>query len=725
INAAYVCDTLATLQKRAADQDPTLHKIVESLQQEAKDIRQRVVEYCTGAEAYYQNRLVGDRRKGGYWFYATWSEALMGLSKEQCAAALEKMKTALDYAHDPAKTSVTPSWHRESSAQQIANWIQEDHFGGDEEYRSRAEDLLKTVIGGRTYGSRSQRIGLGLSGGGFRASIFHIGVLARLAEEDLLHNVEVISCVSGGSILGAYYYLKVRNLLQSKPDSQITKADYIQIVREMERDFVSDISYDLRSHIFGGFGTNLKMGCNPSFSRTSRLADLYEKHLYAKLLDKKAEAQTAADRAKKQAAAAAPGTPADKKEGEGEKPDVDATIYMQDLLIAPMGEDGNPLPVSPKRVNWLRKNKIPILVLNATTLNTGHCWQFTATWMGEPPGYINSETDALPTLRRTYYDDAPAPHNKIRLATAVGASSCVPGLFRPVELRDLYQQHSGKLIDVQLVDGGVYDNQGINTLVEQECNVLIISDASGQLASVDDPGAGALQVGGRTNEILQGRIRACELGELTARFNSQLVRGYLLMHLTKGLPSEVVNWRQCDDPYEPNVYDDNRHGDDVLTCYEVRKNIQTALARVRTDLDSFHEQESAMLMYSGYLMTDFELKAGKGWGQPKNNPINFATGLPPTQFKKEEWAFERIKTLHDHPDTSEHLLKTLNTSAGMVKIFSASALVRGIGLLLLAGLVGWLGWRYWPGWVPVLSGIGTLVLAYVAYDQVVVKRRYN
>src|SRR5262245_3875403 len=41
------------------------------------------------------------------------------------------------------------------------------------------------------------RIGLSLSGGGFRAALFHIGVLARLAELDLLRHVEVISCVSG------------------------------------------------------------------------------------------------------------------------------------------------------------------------------------------------------------------------------------------------------------------------------------------------------------------------------------------------------------------------------------------------------------------------------------------------------------------------------------------------------------------------------------------------
>lgn len=52
------------------------------------------------------------------------------------------------------------------------------------------------------------KLGLALSGGGFRASFFHLGVLARLAEEGLLRQVEVISTVSGGSIIGAAYYVR-------------------------------------------------------------------------------------------------------------------------------------------------------------------------------------------------------------------------------------------------------------------------------------------------------------------------------------------------------------------------------------------------------------------------------------------------------------------------------------------------------------------------------------
>jgi NTE family protein len=51
------------------------------------------------------------------------------------------------------------------------------------------------------------RIGLGLSGGGFRASIFHLGVILRLEELGIMPRVNVISSVSGGSIVAAYYVI--------------------------------------------------------------------------------------------------------------------------------------------------------------------------------------------------------------------------------------------------------------------------------------------------------------------------------------------------------------------------------------------------------------------------------------------------------------------------------------------------------------------------------------
>lgn len=53
--------------------------------------------------------------------------------------------------------------------------------------------------------SVARPLGLALSGGGFRATAFHLGVMKRLRELGLLENVDIVSTVSGGSIAGAYW----------------------------------------------------------------------------------------------------------------------------------------------------------------------------------------------------------------------------------------------------------------------------------------------------------------------------------------------------------------------------------------------------------------------------------------------------------------------------------------------------------------------------------------
>src|SRR5258708_39333413 len=45
------------------------------------------------------------------------------------------------------------------------------------------------------------KLGLALSGGGIRAAVFHLGVLRRLADQDLLETTSQISTVSGGTLV--------------------------------------------------------------------------------------------------------------------------------------------------------------------------------------------------------------------------------------------------------------------------------------------------------------------------------------------------------------------------------------------------------------------------------------------------------------------------------------------------------------------------------------------
>ena len=54
---------------------------------------------------------------------------------------------------------------------------------------------------------KEKKIGLALSGGGFRAAAFHLGTLKKLHQLNVLDKVDVISTISGGAIIGAAYCL--------------------------------------------------------------------------------------------------------------------------------------------------------------------------------------------------------------------------------------------------------------------------------------------------------------------------------------------------------------------------------------------------------------------------------------------------------------------------------------------------------------------------------------
>src|SRR4029079_19185477 len=118
---------------------------------------------------------------------------------------------------------------------------------------------------------------LALSGGGFRASFFHIGVLARLAELRLLRDVQVISTVSGGSIVGAAYYLRLQNLLESRPDDEIDDAAYVALVADLGRSFRQAVAKTVRGRVWSNPLKNLWMA-RWRYSRSDRIGDLYDRY---------------------------------------------------------------------------------------------------------------------------------------------------------------------------------------------------------------------------------------------------------------------------------------------------------------------------------------------------------------------------------------------------------------------------------------------------------------
>jgi hypothetical protein len=420
----------------------------------------------------------------------------------------------------------------------------------------------------------------------------------------MLRHVEVLSCVSGGSIIGAHYYLEVRKLLQTKQDSDITREDYLQIIERIERDFLEGVQSNIRLRVLLNPWPRIRKFFSSGYSQTRYLGELLEARLFSKVHD-----------------------------GEQDKP-----RYLNDLFIRPKGEVDN---FAPKNQNWRRQAKVPILILNATTLNTGHNWQFTASWMGESPGTINNEIDANDVLRRMYYEEAPKRHRRVRLGNAVAASACVPALFEPLVLADLYPKRI-----VRLVDGGVHDNQGVAGLLEQDCTVLLVSDASGQAASESDPKTTIVGVLSRSNNILMARVRDAEYRELVARRRSSLLRGLMFVHLKKDLNAEQVDWIDCEDPHESRELG-------PLTSYGIRKDVQASLASIRTDLDSFSEAEAFALATSGYRMTEHELARDE-------------ESVPGTRNQLKPWRFlsieEPMKRVQGFEAQHNHLMRLLTVA---------------------------------------------------------------
>lgn len=109
-------------------------------------------------------------------------------------------------------------------------------------------------------------IGLALSGGGYRAAVYHLGVLARLSDDGLLEKVAAISSVSGGT-LGTGLLLALNNL--QWPSSQ---AYFNTILPEARRRLTMDnLEWGL---IEATLLTFLGWPFSLFFSRAKRLSDV-------------------------------------------------------------------------------------------------------------------------------------------------------------------------------------------------------------------------------------------------------------------------------------------------------------------------------------------------------------------------------------------------------------------------------------------------------------------
>ena len=300
------------------------------------------------------------------------------------------------------------------------------------------------------------RIGLALSGGGFRASIFHLGIIRRLEELGIMKYVHVISAVSGGSIIAAYYVIEMEKRLRRRraelgEDPERLDEFRLQIFEEIADCFFQALDHNLRSRalVFSPFYHPILWIKSywPTLSRSDIMQKEYDKWFYH-------------DETLDHLPAAA--LPHDKTSSE-----------VGNLSLVFTG---------------------PTVVLNTTSLLTG-----------ERKGFERKSASRIRELNRVN-------QNILKLSRVVGASSGVPGLFPPTTIL------GDKLVDGGVADNQGIDvlvsldriltgDKDGSARDHDDFDVLLVSDASGHMEPVHRLKDRAFVVMNRTLSIFQFQIR--------------------------------------------------------------------------------------------------------------------------------------------------------------------------------------------------------------------------
>ena len=224
INTAFVLDLLSAVA-RNPDGSPSAAAL--ALRQESAAVRAQVVAALTQA----------DQAVPKAHFDCTLGEAYLGL--RQYSEASVFMRRAAARQPD--------NWRLESTARQIAHIVRLQ-AAGDGIPVERLAELLDSPCC-TTFSAAARRPPQHSSSAKsvwlFRAAVSGLPLphrrLRRLAELDMLRHVEVLSCVSGGSLSARIIYLELRRLIQTKPDGQITRADYVSVVHNVQTGFLAGV----------------------------------------------------------------------------------------------------------------------------------------------------------------------------------------------------------------------------------------------------------------------------------------------------------------------------------------------------------------------------------------------------------------------------------------------------------------------------------------------------
>lgn len=316
----------------------------------------------------------------------------------------------------------------------------------------------------------NEKIGLSLSGGGYRAAAFHLGTLRYLNSHGILDKVNYLSTVSGGSIIGASYCHKVKSGATFE---------------EFDAYFSAKLQESIIGKVLGSwpfirlmlliFGILLSVGYFAFFTCHAWVAIIvgimglalivrYQFRLFpsSQIIEK-----------------------------------IYDKLFFESSVLSE-------LPAKPK------------LIINSTNLQTGRLFYFTRDKMSDST-YDGSYSSTVKSVFK---------HERFPLAKAVMCSSAIPSAFTPVKISSEFFEDPEdiKKITPILIDGGVYDNQGIHKLTHPngdfECQLLVVSDAGNRL-----PFEGAY------NNVLTLLLRTVEL------FMNRIKMFQMMINLYRGLNS--------------------------------------------------------------------------------------------------------------------------------------------------------------------------------------------
>jgi NTE family protein len=251
-----------------------------------------------------------------------------------------------------------------------------------------------------------RKIGLALSGGGSRAIAFHLGCLRALNKLGLLQRVDVLSTVSGGSVIGACYLAHDGDF--SSFEVRIRKLLACGLAKPMVKRLFSFLGLKIVA-VFVTIG--LVAACISIFKLLVMVASLIVPSSISEKFER-IEIRSPLHRFASRTHL--------------------LRATLDDLLFH--GVALGALPANPR------------LIINATELRTGSAFRFSA---------LESGSWRWGKLYR----------NEVTIAHAVAASAAYP-LFLPAFDETLVFEKGGELKPsrVLLTDGGIYDNLGLGCL---------------------------------------------------------------------------------------------------------------------------------------------------------------------------------------------------------------------------------------------------------------------